>query len=206
MSEQACASTESIMADALAAKGVAVTPDTPTSSGLMGAPAPAEAEGTVRSGAYSSSLTEDIMASALADAGKLPTPEGVTEATPSPIEVNPGRTAQEAETFAIGAGIEPGLAKFYSGRIEKALREPALAPEAQRQSTADTHAAMVREFGDDAEGYGHVARREFALLARDHPNLPAILERTNLGNDMHLIKSLIARAADRELKARGYKK
>lgn len=219
MSEEFSVSTESIMAEALAAKGTPPTEQgTPSASELIEGAWTRQADGTMRSGAFTNSQTQDIMASALVAAGRL-TPEQAAEAArtgevaedagvepaSAPIDANPWRTAQAAEAFAIGAGIEPGLAKFYSGRIEKALQQPAISLEAQRQSTIDTHNAMVEYFGDEAEGYADVARRELALLARDHPNLPAILERTNLGNDMHLVKSLIARAADRALKARGYK-
>jgi nitrogenase molybdenum-iron protein alpha/beta subunit len=121
------------------------------------------------------------------------------------IDANPFKTAQAAHEFAIGAGVEPSLAKFYSGRIEKALQQPAMSPEAQQQSAMETRQAMVDQFGDEAEGYMNVARREVDLLARDHPNIRAILERTNLGNDMHLIKSLIARAGERVMKERGFK-
>lgn len=135
-----------------------------------------------------------------------PNAEGASDgSTDAPIDANPFKTAQAAHEFALSAGIEPSLAKFYSGRIEQALQQPAMSPEAQQQSTRDTYQEMVNQFGDEADGYIDVARREMALLARDHPNLPAILERTNLGNDMHLIKSLIARAGERAMKARGHK-
>ncbi|MGN6479489.1 hypothetical protein [Luteibacter sp.] len=109
------------------------------------------------------------------------------------------------ESFAVGAGIAPDLAKFYGGRIQKALAAPALSFEAQQQSARETHQAMIDQFGDEAPGLMEVAQREVRLLSRDYPDLPAILERTNLGNDMHLIKSLIYRAAAREMKARGHK-
>ncbi|QDE38440.1 hypothetical protein FIV34_04105 [Luteibacter pinisoli] len=136
------------------------------------------------------------------------TGENSTQEAPGPaeaIDANPYRTAQAAETFAISAGVDPVLAKFYGGRIQKALSQPAMTPEAQRQSMMETHQAMIDQFGDEADGYMEVARREVTLLSRDHPNLRAILERTNLGNDMHLIKSLIGRAAEREMKARGFR-
>src|ERR1700754_3455778 len=129
MSEEFSASTESIMADALAAKGVPVPAEAPRSSAFLDAP-PQE-DSTMRTGAFTSSLTEDIMAAALADAGKLPGQEAGVETAADGIDANPWKTAQAAEAFAVGAGIEPGLAKFYSGRIEKSLKQPAMSPEAQ---------------------------------------------------------------------------
>jgi hypothetical protein len=156
--------------------------------------------------------TDSVTFGGANDTSKAPDPlapnaEAATDATNTDvaIDANPFKTAQAAHEFALSVGVEPSLAKFYSGRVEKALQQPAMSPEAQQQSTRETYQAMVDQFGDEADGYINVARRELALLARDHPNLPAILQRTNLGNDMHLIKSLIARAGERAMKARGYK-
>jgi hypothetical protein len=64
---------------------------------------------------------------------------------------------------------------------------------------------VIDQYGDDAPAIVDLARKEVQLLARDHPQIIQILERTGLGNDVHLIKSLASRGYNRFLTSRGFK-
>jgi len=213
------ADTQAIMAEALAAKGISVT-DAPADS-LSPAPAhPAQAAVDFMNGSpggepgtRAMSSTEAVMAQALVDAGRLTQEqadamgrgEDADTTAPLPFDASPRATAQALHEFAIADGMDAELAKYYSNKAELMLKAPPVSPETRQRSFAAARAAMAAEFGEDADAWGDVARREVVRLAKSNPDLPRILERTNMGNDIGVIRALIAHAGKREMKARGYK-
>lgn len=136
-------------------------------------------------------------------------PEGSGEAAAGPafdtIDANPGRTAAALHAHLTAVGVDPTLATFYQGRVEKALAAPAPSAEQLALGTTEAHQALRDQFGDDADAITELARREVQLLARDHPQIVEILERTGLGNDVYLAKALAGRGYNRLLTSRGYK-
>jgi hypothetical protein len=128
-----------------------------------------------------------------------------TEPAPGAIDANPGRTAAALHAHLATMGVDPSLATFYQGRVEKALAAPAPTAEQLAVGAGEAHQAMIDQYGDDAPAITELARKEVRLLARDHPQLIDILERTGLGNDVHLIKSLASRGYNRLLTSRGYR-
>jgi hypothetical protein len=131
--------------------------------------------------------------------------EAAAGPAPDALDANPGRTATALHAHLTASGVDPTLASFYQGRVEKALAAPAPTAEQLATGVTEAHQAMVDQYGDDADAITELARQEVQLLARDHPQIVGILERTGLGNDVHLIKSLASRGYNRWLTSRGYK-
>lgn len=130
--------------------------------------------------------------------------EAADNPAPGALDANPGRTAAALHAHLSAVGVDPTLATFYQGRVEKALAAPAPTAEQLAIGCTDARQALVDQYGDDADAIGELARQEVQLLARDHPQIIGILERTGLGNDVHLLKALASRGYNRWLTSRGY--
>lgn len=136
-----------------------------------------------------------VLSQGVVNADEAATAEGTIDA-PS-LDANLYKTAAALETHLAGAGVDPFLAKFYSGRVQQALSRPEPSAEQLAAGHADAEAALVNEYGDTAEHIGRLARDELHRLTRDFPDLPRLLERTGLGNDLQVIKALASRAYGR---------
>jgi hypothetical protein len=121
--------------------------------------------------------------------------EGTT--APPALDANPYKTAAALETHLAGAGVDPFLAKFYGGRVQQALQRPAPTAEQLATGHVEAETALANEYGEDAEHIGRLAREEMQRMSRDFPDLPRLLERTGLGNDLQVIKALASRAYGR---------
>jgi hypothetical protein len=124
---------------------------------------------------------------------------------PGAIDYNPARTAAALHAHLTTMGADPAITALYQRRVQAALSQPAPTAEQLTIGVGEAHAALVDQYGEDADAIGELARREVSLLAAQHPQIIDILERTGLGNDVHLIKSLASRGYNRLLTARGYK-
>jgi hypothetical protein len=160
------------------------------------APAPASAPATV----------SEALAPPVPAADRPVLPQGVVDADAPPestaapaLDANPYKTAATMQSQLVSMGVDPALAQFGAGRVEKALAQPALSPEQMRASQAEVEAALDAEFGDDAEAIRHLARQEVQSMAKDYPDLIHILERTNLGNDLQVIKMFASRGHEKWL-------
>jgi hypothetical protein len=139
--------------------------------------------------------SKPVLSQGVVDANDAAQAEGAS-AAPT-LDGNPFKTADALETHLTGAGVDPFLAKFYGGRVQQALQRPA--PTAEHLAAGHMAAAqsLAAQYGEDAEHIGRLAREEMQRMAHDFPDLPALLERTGLGNDLQVIKALASRAYGR---------
>lgn len=179
------------MANFPSSVAVAATPATPT-------PAPAPVVVSVSQALSPADAPEaaPVLPQGVVDANEAKLAAEGTTTAPA-LDANPYKTAATLEARLSDMGVDPVLAKFYGGRFQQALLRPAPTAEQLATGHAEAEAALANEYGEDAEHVGRLAREEMHRMACDYPELPALLERTGLGNDLQVIKAIASRGYER---------
>jgi len=87
-------------------------------------------------------------------------------------------------------GIPTSLGNYFGQQFNQAAQRPPT-PAQLEQGKQSCNAAIQKLWGADAEKNLAVARAEVQRMAKTHPDLLHMLDASGMGNDAHLIASLV---------------